>query len=79
MDGIAIVRLALSVVTEKLLAILALALVFTLACWTMYDPRWERLATMAFFSIFSYLLMNRSMPNAIEKTAASSRIESADS
>jgi len=79
MDGIAIVRLALSVVTERLLAILALALVFTLACWTMYDPRWERMGTMAFFSIFSYLLMNRSMPNAVEKTSASTRNESADS
>ena len=31
---------------------------FGLACWVMYAPGWERLATMAFFAIFSYLIIN---------------------
>jgi RsiW-degrading membrane proteinase PrsW (M82 family) len=58
MDAVALVRLALAVISERMLSILALGLSFSLACWTMWDPRWERLGTMAFFSIFSYLLIN---------------------
>ena len=58
MDAVALVRLALAVISERMLSILALGLSFSLACWTMWDPRWERLGTMAFFSIFSYLLLN---------------------
>jgi hypothetical protein len=58
MEAIALVRLALRIISDRLLVILALALSFSLACWSMYDPIWERLATMAFFSIFSYLVIN---------------------
>jgi len=58
MDGIALVRIALNVITDRLLVILALGLSFSLACWTMYFPTWERMGTMAFFSIFSYLVIN---------------------
>lgn len=79
MDVIAVVRLALSVLNDRLLVILTLGLSFSLACWTMWEPRWERMCTMAFFSIFSYALLNRSMPNAIQKTSETSRVESADS
>lgn len=57
MDTIAIVRLALNVISERLLTIVALLLVFGLACWTMYDPTYIRLGTMAFFAIFSFLLL----------------------
>ena len=58
MDAVALVRFALAVLSDRLLSILALGLSFSLACWTMWDPKWERLGTMAFFSIFSYLLIN---------------------
>jgi hypothetical protein len=58
MEAIALIRLALKIISDRLLVIVALALSFTLSCWAMYDPRWERLATMAFFSIFSYLVIN---------------------
>ena len=58
MDVIAAVRLALSIVMGRLLVILSLGLSFFLACWVMHDPGWERLVTMAFFSIFSYLVLN---------------------
>jgi len=56
MNVIAFVRLALDVVMGRLLVILGLS--FFLACWVMHDPGWERLVTMAFFSIFSYLIIN---------------------
>jgi len=58
MDGIALVRLALAVITDRLLIILALVLSFSLSCWAMYDPQWERLGVMAFFCFFSYLVVN---------------------
>ena len=58
MDVIAAVRLALSIVMGRLIVILSLGLSFFLACWVMHDPGWERLVTMAFFSIFSYLVIN---------------------
>jgi len=58
MEAVALVRLALGIITDRLLVILSLGLSFGLACWTMWDPRWERLVTMAFFSIFSYLVIN---------------------
>jgi hypothetical protein len=70
MDTIALIRLALAVITDKLLVILALGLSFSLACWTMTEPRWERLGTMVFFSIFSYLIINSKVKNnnEIQKT-----------
>ena len=67
MDAVALVRLALAVISERMLSILALGLSFSLACWTMWDPKWERLGTMAFFAIFSYLLINIKERNSNEK------------
>jgi hypothetical protein len=58
MNVIAFVRLALEVMMGRLLVILSLFLSFGLACWVMYEPGWERLTTMALFSIFSYLCIN---------------------
>jgi hypothetical protein len=68
MEAIALIRLALKVISDRLLVILALALSFSLACWTMYDPQLERLGTMAFFSIFSYLLLNTRKRETHEST-----------
>ena len=67
MDAISIIRLALKVISDRLLTILALLLVFSLSCWTMYEPQLERLGTMAFFSIFSYLLLNTRKRESNEK------------
>jgi hypothetical protein len=55
MDGIAIVRIALAVISQRLLIVFILALSFALGCWVMYLPSWERLTAMAFFCIYSYL------------------------
>lgn len=64
MDTIAVVRLALNVISERLLTIMALAMVFGLACYTMSNPDPLRLGTMAFFAMFSYLLLkNREKKN----------------
>ena len=58
MEAVALIRLALNVITERLLVILTLALSFTLSCWAMWDPKYERLGVMAFFCFFSYLVVN---------------------
>jgi len=68
MEAVTVIRLALKVISDRLLVILALALSFSLACWTMYDPQLERLGTMAFFSIFSYLLLNTRKRETNEST-----------
>ena len=71
MDAIGIVRLALTVISQRLLILFILALSFALACWVMYAPGWERLATMAFFAIFSYLIINVKERNSNGKDQAS--------
>ena len=68
MEAVTVIRLALKVISDRLLVILELALSFSLACWTMYDPQLERLGTMAFFSIFSYLLLNTRKRETNEST-----------
>lgn len=58
MDNVALVRLALQVISDRLLTVLGLSMSFVLACWTMYFPTWERLGMAAFFALFSYLIVN---------------------
>jgi len=57
MDAIQLVRLALEVISERLLVILAMAANMALACWTMWGLGWERLVAMTVFAIFSYLII----------------------
>jgi hypothetical protein len=56
MDSIALLRLALSVIADRLLIILALSMTCGLACWSMWGPSIERVATLAIFSVLAYLL-----------------------
>ena len=72
MDAISIVRIALDVVAQRLLVILALGLSFGLSCWVCYAPSWERLTVMAFFSIFSYLIINVKERNTNDKGSQAS-------
>jgi len=51
------VRLALEVVSDRLLTILSLLMTFVLSCWTMSTPTLERLGMSAFFALFSYLIV----------------------
>jgi hypothetical protein len=57
MEGIALLRLALAVLADKVLTIIALSMSFGLACWTMWWPTYERLGMSAFFALFSYLMV----------------------
>ena len=74
MDAIQIIRLALNVVSERLLTIIALGMVFGLACYTMSNPDPLRLGTMAFFAVFSYLLLrNREVKYETESKTTTSK------
>jgi hypothetical protein len=50
-----IVRVALEIISMRLLTILAMAGSFLLACWAMSDPLWERMAMAGFFAVCVYL------------------------
>ena len=50
-----VLRVALGVITDRLLSILALAMTFGLSAWTMNDPTWERMAMAAFFATFVFI------------------------
>ncbi|CAB4151472.1 hypothetical protein UFOVP938_27 [uncultured Caudovirales phage] len=56
-DLMKFVRLALEVVTDRLLTILGLTMSFVLACWTMTEPTMERLGMSAFFALFAYMIV----------------------
>lgn len=57
MDAVALIRIALSIITDRLLTIIGLGLSFSLCCWTMWDPNYERVGVVALFSIYSYILL----------------------
>jgi ABC-type multidrug transport system permease subunit len=57
MDAIKVLNLALKVLSERLLTLLALLTSFALGCWTMWGPEWERVVTLAIFVLFAYLLV----------------------
>ena len=58
MEAIALVRLALNVITDRLITILALIASSVMCGWTMWNPMWERVTTLAIFVVFCYLIVN---------------------
>ena len=50
------IRLALEVISDRLITILTLLSGLGLACWAMWGPQWERVATLVIFVIFGYAL-----------------------
>ena len=58
MEAVALVRLALGIITDRLITILALLASSVMCGWTMWNPMWERVVTLAIFVVFSYLIVN---------------------
>jgi hypothetical protein len=50
-------RLALEVITDRLVTILALMMCCGLTSYTLWAGDWERVATLAIFTVFSYLVV----------------------
>lgn len=64
MDATSIIRLALGVISDRLITIAALLTSFGLGCWTMYGMGWERVTTLGIYVIFAYLLVTaKEKPN----------------
>jgi hypothetical protein len=64
MDATSIIRLALGVISDRLITIAALLTSFGLGCWTMYGMGWERVTSLAIYVIFAYLLVTaKEKPN----------------
>ena len=51
------VRLALGVISDRLITILGLLSSGGLASWVMWGPEWERVATLAIYVIFVYCVV----------------------
>jgi len=73
MEAVALVRLALAVITDRLITILALIASSIMCGWTMWNPMWERVVTLAIFVIFSYLVVNTKERNKNELETKNSR------
>jgi hypothetical protein len=58
MDAASVIRLALEVISDRLITVLALLTSCGLGCWTMWGPQWERVATLAIYVFFAYLLVH---------------------
>jgi hypothetical protein len=64
MDATSIIRLALGVISDRLITIAALLTSFGLGCWTMWGMGWERVTTLGIYVIFAYLLVTaKEKPN----------------
>ena len=64
MDATSIIRLALGVISDRLITIAALLTSFGLGCWTMYGMGCERVTTLGIYVIFAYLLVTaKEKPN----------------
>jgi len=66
MEAVALVRLALAVITDRSITILALVASSIMCGWTMWNPMWERVVTLAIFVVFSYLVVNTKERNKNE-------------
>jgi len=58
MEAVALIRLALKIISDRLITILALVATSVMCGWTMWNPMWERVVTLAIFVVFCYLIVN---------------------
>lgn len=57
MDAVRLVTIALSVISDRLITILALISASVMCGWTMWGMGWERVAALAIFVVFAYLVV----------------------
>ena len=55
MDVVKLIRLALSVLTDRLLTLFSLVMTFALACWVMREPDLMRECMAGFFALFVFI------------------------
>ena len=57
MDATQVIRIALLVISDRLISILALISASIMCGWVMWGLSWERVAALAIFTVFAYLLV----------------------
>jgi len=57
-ESIQIIRLALGVISDRLITIVALLSSCGLTCYTLWAGGWERVATLAIYVVFAYLTVS---------------------
>jgi predicted membrane protein len=73
MEAVALIRLALKIISDRLITILALVASSIMCGWTMWNPMWERVTTLAIFVVFCYLIVNVKERTKNEPQAENSR------
>ena len=64
MEATQIIRIALAVISDRLITILSLLTSFGLGCWVMWGPDWERVTALAIYVVFAYLTVSiKEKPN----------------
>lgn len=64
MESIQIIRIALGVISDRLITIVALLSSCGLTCYTLWAGSWERVATLAIYVVFAYLTVSiKEKPN----------------
>jgi len=64
MESIQIIRIALGVISDRLITIVALLSSCGLTCYTLWAGGWERVATLAIYVVFAYLTVSiKEKPN----------------
>jgi hypothetical protein len=69
MDATKLISIALDVLSERLILILALGMVCGMTSWAMWGPQWERLVALAIFSVFTFLVLRRDRSLRDEKVS----------
>jgi hypothetical protein len=52
---VALLRLAIAVLTDRTLTLISLIMTFALACWVMHEPSWEREGMAGFFALAVFI------------------------
>ena len=77
MDFLVVIRVALKVLSDKLVAIFSLALAAFLSGWVMYSPDPLRVVALGIFALFA-LLIGRKVEENAKDQPATARVESTD-
>lgn len=54
-EDIPLVRVAIRVLAERVMTLIAMVMTFGLSAWVMYQPTWQREGMAAFFAVFVFL------------------------
>ena len=73
------VSVGMKVLSARIVLLLTLVLVFTLFCWAMWDPSWNRIACATIFAVLIFLPATRIDHAQAKDRAVISPGESSDS